>query len=72
MKSFLFITLGVCLAGVVVTMLTLLRLYGLIIALLILSSFAVVYVLRIRRRMRRDRAAVEHPVRTPGEEPHER
>jgi uncharacterized membrane protein len=72
MKSFLFITLGVCLAGLVVTMLTLLRLYGLIITLLILSSFSVVYVLRIRRRMRRDRAAVEHPVRAPGEEPHER
>jgi uncharacterized membrane protein len=49
MKSFLFISLGVCLAGVIVTVLTLLRIYGLIIALALLLVFAAVYILRIRR-----------------------
>ena len=49
MKSLLFIALGVCLAGVIVTALTLLRLYGLIIALGILLAFTAVYILRIRR-----------------------
>jgi uncharacterized membrane protein len=51
MKSFLFITLGVCLAGVIVTMLTLLRLYGLIIAVGIIIVFVLVYILRIRRSL---------------------
>jgi uncharacterized membrane protein len=66
MKSFLFITLGVCLAGVIVTVLTLLRLYGLIIALGIILAFAVVYILRIRNRMRRSLTPA------PGDERHDR
>lgn len=49
MKSFLSITLGVALAGIIVTMLTLLRIYGLVGALAILLTFLIVYIIRARR-----------------------
>jgi uncharacterized membrane protein len=52
MKSFLSITLGVALAGIIVTMLTLLRIYGLVGALAILLTFLIVYIIRARRDLR--------------------
>ena len=52
MKSFLSITLGVALAGIIVTMLTLLRIYGLVGALAILLTFLIVYIIRAHRDLR--------------------
>ena len=52
MKSFLSITLGVALAGIIITMLTLLRIYGLVGALAILLTFLIVYIIRARRDLR--------------------
>jgi uncharacterized membrane protein len=52
MKSFLFITLGVVLAGIIVTMLTMLRVYGIIGALIILLTFTAVYIIRVRRDLK--------------------
>ena len=49
MKSFLFIALGVALAGIIVTMLTLLRIWGLVGAVVILLAFLIVYIVRARR-----------------------
>jgi uncharacterized membrane protein len=49
MKSFLFIAVGVGLAGIIVTMLTLLGVYGIIGALIILLTFGILYILRIRK-----------------------
>ena len=63
MKSFLFISLGVCLAGIIVTLLTLLKFYGLIAALAILLSFFVVYIIRIRKSLTSNRT---HPEGTRG------
>jgi len=48
-KSFLFIALGVALAGIIVTLLTLLRIWGLVGAVAILLTFLIVYVVRARR-----------------------
>ena len=55
MKSFLSITLGVALAGIIVTMLTLLRVYGLVGALAILLTFLIVYIFRARRDLRSEK-----------------
>ena len=52
MKSFLFIALGVALAGIVVTMLTMLRIYGLVGALVILLTFLALYIYRARKDLR--------------------
>jgi uncharacterized membrane protein len=52
MKSFLSISLGVALAGIIVTMLTLLRIYGLVGALAILLTFLILYIIRARRVLR--------------------
>jgi uncharacterized membrane protein len=52
MKSFLFITLGVVLAGIIVTILTMLRTYGIIIAAAILLTFLIVYTVKLRRGLR--------------------
>ena len=51
-KSFLFIALGVALAGIIVTMLTMLRIYGLAGALVILLTFLIVYIVRARRDLK--------------------
>ncbi len=51
-KSFLFIALGVALAGIIVTMLTMLRIYGLVGALVILLTFLIVYIVRARRDLK--------------------
>jgi uncharacterized membrane protein len=48
-KSFLFIAVGVGLAGIIVTMLTMLGKYGIIGALIILFTFGIVYIARIRK-----------------------
>jgi uncharacterized membrane protein len=50
-RSFLFIFLGVLLAGILVTLLTLLRMYGLIAAAALLIGFAAVYLLRLKREV---------------------
>jgi uncharacterized membrane protein len=55
MKSFLSIIPGVALAGIIVTMLTLLRIYGLIGALAILLTFLIVYIFRARRDLRSEK-----------------
>jgi uncharacterized membrane protein len=52
MKSFLFIALGVALAGIIVTMLTMLRIYGLVGAVAILLTFLIVYIVRARRDLK--------------------
>jgi uncharacterized membrane protein len=52
MKSFLFIALGVALAGIVVTMLTMLRIYGLVGAAVILLTFLAIYIVRARRDLK--------------------
>jgi uncharacterized membrane protein len=52
MKSFLFITLGVVLAGIIVTILTMLRTYGIIIAAVILLTFLIVYIVRVRKGLK--------------------
>ena len=56
MKSFLFIALGVALAGIIVTMLTMLRIYGLVGALVILLAFLTVYIVRARRDLKSENA----------------
>jgi uncharacterized membrane protein len=52
-KSFLFIAIGVVLAGILVTMLTMLGVYGIVGAVVILLSFIVVYIVKIRRGLGR-------------------
>ena len=69
MKSFLFISLGVALAGIIVTMLTMLRIYGIIGALIILLTFLAVYVIRVRRDLTSSKIQeADEAVRKGGEE----
>ena len=49
-KSFLFISLGVLIAGVVVTLLTVLGTTGIILAVAILLTFIIVYTVNIIRK----------------------
>jgi len=52
LKSFLFIALGVMLAGIIVTILTVLGIYGIVLALIIIAGFFTVYLVRMRKEVR--------------------
>jgi len=52
MKSFLFISLGVCMAGIIVTILSLLGMWGIVGAAVIVLTALVLYLVRMRRGLR--------------------
>jgi uncharacterized membrane protein len=52
MKSFFYIALGVTLAGIIVTLLTMLKIYGIIGGACILLTFAAIYIVRVRKELK--------------------
>jgi uncharacterized membrane protein len=64
MKSFGYIALGVTLAGIIVTLLTILKLYGIIGGACILLTFIVIYIIKVRKELKS--LEIENIAKAPG------